>query len=136
MTAQFILIDHRPSGKAAGGAAGTKSQAKKLSPKKSKSGAKPKTEDKVPEFPEFRPLPIGYAVYGQLPKRLGHFETIPSLVKSLRASKKLPGGSNTVFATVRDIKGLKSKSFRAGLAKLPDELTIVVRPGEPDAQRR
>jgi hypothetical protein len=85
-----------------------------------------------PKFPPWFPLPIGTVkVFGQNPNHLGEFDSISSLLKSLHAagvSAKLPGGSNTVFATVKDLSGLEKTSLHHELARLPSELTIVVGP--------
>ncbi len=83
------------------------------------------------KFPEHIPLPIGtLIVMGQEPHGVGHFDNLSSLAASLRTKVgSLPGGSNTVFATVGDIADLQSTSLHDSLAKLPDHLTIVVGQG-------
>jgi hypothetical protein len=57
-------------------------------------------------------------------------------MKSLQAAyvaATLPGGSNTVFATVKHVADLMEKGFQTELDKLPDQLTIVVNSSKPDA---
>jgi hypothetical protein len=43
-------------------------------------------------------------------------------------SATLPGGSNTVFATVKDLSGLEQTTVHQELDRLPSALTIVVGP--------
>jgi hypothetical protein len=54
-----------------------------------------------------------------------------SMFKSMHKAgmgAKLPGGSNTVFATVEDLSELELSSIHHELSRLPSELTIVVGP--------
>lgn len=87
---------------------------------------------KRPKFPPHIPLPIGAVkVFGQNANHLGDFDSISSLFNSLHEGgmvAKLPGGSNTVFATVKDWSGLEKTAVHHELARLPSELTIVVGP--------
>jgi hypothetical protein len=92
-----------------------------------------------PDIPPWRPLPVGTVkVFGQAPNEVGQFDSIPALFHSLHGaglSTKLPGGSNTVFATVKDLGELENSSLRDELAKLPPELTIVISPINRDERK-
>lgn len=83
------------------------------------------------------PLPVGtLKVLGQAPNHVGDFDSFPTLFQSLHATgitTRLPGGSNTVFATVEDTSALEETWLREALGRLPSELTIVVAPKSRDA---
>ncbi|MEA2886011.1 MAG: hypothetical protein QOD11_371 [Bradyrhizobium sp.] len=85
-----------------------------------------------PKFPVWIPLPIGAVkVFGQGANHLGDFDSISSMFNSLHEagmSATLPGGSNTVFATVKDLSGLEQTTVHQELDRLPSALTIVVGP--------
>jgi hypothetical protein len=146
MPAQLIVIPSTPGEAAAAAPEIVETKAKPAAPvpeaaPEKKKGKKAKADDKVAKppapdtifpLPQYNPFPMvsTIAVLGQLPNALGHFDTILSLVKSLGldgAIAKLPGGSNTVFATVKEISSLDSEPLQRALAKLPEQLTIVVK---------
>jgi hypothetical protein len=71
-------------------------------------------------------VPVGtFTVAGQDPVKIGHYKTVEELLGSGRV-KTLPGGSNTVFATVENLHGLHAPSVHMQLRALPKELTIIV----------
>jgi len=137
MPAQVILLEAEAPEKAAAAKPGRPAaSAKPGGVKAGKPKSPPSQPDQPPpgtKYPPWRPINISsVAVFGQKPHALGHFDDMTALVASLR-NAKVPGGSNTVFATVKSAKDMHSKSFRQGLGKLPDALTIVVKPVGPDA---
>lgn len=82
-------------------------------------------------YPPHIPIPIGTLnIFGQKPVQIGHFKTVGDLLESVHSWKNLPGGSNTVFATVGNLHDLKIPSVHDRLAKLPSELTIIVHEGK------
>src|ERR1700728_3795819 len=88
----------------------------------------PEADDNDPYGPDW--IPIGtLSIYGQHPVRIGHFGTVEEVLVSPRV-RALPGGSNTVFATVQNLHGIRGRSLGEQLGKLPNELTIVVHEGE------
>jgi hypothetical protein len=95
------------------------------------SGASGQADD---PYGPYRPVPIGVLnIYGQKPLDIGHFDTVAKVLESLHG-KRLPGGSNTIFASVAhlDEKQLDDVQLRAlhrQLERLPDELTIIVHEG-------
>jgi hypothetical protein len=88
------------------------------------------------KYPPYRPLPIGALykafhvgtmnVFGQEPTQVGRFDSVKELLDMAHSRKGLPGGSNTIFATVRKVGKIDPKSLHGGLKGLPDELTIIV----------
>lgn len=113
-----------------------KKQEKRAEPKEDKkeekkSAASPAGGDQEPIYPPHIPIPVGtLAIFGQKPLQLGHFKTVGDLMEEVQSWNKLPGGSNTVFATVANLNDLKFPSIHERIAKLPKELTIVVHEGE------
>ena len=133
MPAQLILVElgsfHAPSAK---DDSRTKPQDAQPKEKRAKPSKKPKSK-----YPPFRPFPVtsSVIVFGQNPKPLGHFETLNSLVQSLQhGDQSLGGASNTLFATVETMDALDTIAFHDDLAKLPDELTIIVGHSLSDAK--
>jgi hypothetical protein len=125
MAAQVIVLDAEVSGSAPIG------EAEKDRPTETKPADEPPKPK--PKYPKWRPINIAtVVVVGQKPHELGHFDSMTSLAKAVHGYR-LPGGSNTVFATVNHADDLNSEEFQERLGELPDALTIVVRPGEPDA---
>jgi hypothetical protein len=125
MPAQIIVLD----AEAVGSAPTTEAEAgQPVEAKPAEESGKPK-----PKYPKWRPINLATAlVVGQKPQELGHFDSMTALAKAAHRYK-LPGGSNTVFATVKHTGDLGSEAFHESLSKLPDALTIVVRSGGPDA---
>jgi len=79
----------------------------------------------------YRPLPIGVLnVFGQAPVKVGHFENVAKLLDAVHAQKILPGRSNTIFATVGNLRDVQSPPVRTLLERLPDELTIIAHEGK------
>jgi len=134
MTAQLIVLGNFEvvDGTVVGPA---KPKGKSTSPGTGKEAAPPvslkPTPPKRPQLPPRFPFPTGHvAVFGQKPHDLGQFTDMSSLLAELHQGDKLRGGpSRTVFATVQDVGGLGSHSVKQGLARLPGELTILVKPG-------
>ncbi|HLH91523.1 MAG TPA: hypothetical protein VKX28_23985 [Xanthobacteraceae bacterium] len=123
MPAQVILLD--------AAAPGSTAEAERDQPVETKPPEEPSKPK--PKYPKWRPINMATVlVVGQKPHELGHFDSMTALAKAVH-DHKLPGGSNTVFATVKHIRDLNSEMFHATLGKLPDALTIIVRPGGPDA---
>jgi hypothetical protein len=79
----------------------------------------------------FRAAPVGALnVFGQKPLRMGHFADVATLLDEVHARKQLPGGSNTLFASVANLDDMHSPPVRDKLKKLPEQLTIVVHQGK------
>ena len=117
------LGDESPGSSAAGSGTG-------LSSPSPGDGGKPLgTLPNIPKWPG--PLPIGTVkIFGQTPNHFGEFDSFPKLFQELHKAgvlQKLPGASNTVFATVKDLSELGKPSLGHALAQLPSELTIIVR---------
>ena len=79
----------------------------------------------------YRPIPIGVLnVYGQKPLDIGHFESVAKVLDSVHSRAGLPGGSNTIFASVRHLEDMRNdvklRSLHSKLEVLPNELTIIV----------
>jgi hypothetical protein len=70
-------------------------------------------------------------VYGQGPWDIGHFASVAKLLDSEHFYRGLPGGSNTVFASVDHLDDMRFlDDVKSRLGKLPDELTIIVHEGK------
>ena len=98
-------------------------------PPKSPEETREKPLESTPTtYPPFRPIPVGLtSVFGKKTFPIGHFDTMSLLMKELET---LPSTRRTVYATVGDFSGLRSKTVRRQLSGLPDELTILVGRGK------
>jgi hypothetical protein len=118
MPAQFIVVARQAQQKA--------NKPKKATPQ---PGGDSGSEETI--YPPPIWIPIGtMSIFGQEPMQIGHFNTVGGLLEFVHSWKKLPGGSNTVFATVGNLHDLKIPSVHNRLAALPNELTIIVHEGE------
>jgi hypothetical protein len=138
MPAQLIVIAKR-----AGESSGAKSeQPDKGTKTKKKSGPVATSQGSgggEDPYGPYWPIPVRtLSVHGQKPVEIGHFANMTKLLDSVHSRKGLPGGSNTLFASVEDLRGMRSlnvmqsKLLHRRLESLPDELTIIVH----EAKRR
>lgn len=122
MPAQLVVI-------AAAANAGTKTKDEKKT--SGPEGAARVPPARGPKYPPYRRPPVGVPnILGQTAVRVGHFEDVATLLDQVRAQKPPLGPSNTIFASVKNLGDVQSRSVRSKLAKLPKELTIVVHEGK------
>jgi hypothetical protein len=128
MAAQLIVARSRSGGKSTGKPAQKpdaelekdKQEEKETAPPAG-SGAGPVEDPYGPDW-----IPVGSMnVTGQNPVTIGHYKTVEELLGS-EGVRTLPGGSNTVFATVENLHGLDAPSVQTKLNALPKELTIII----------
>jgi hypothetical protein len=73
------------------------------------------------------PIPVGTLnVYGQKPIDIGHFADMAAMLDAVHLRQGLPGGSNTLFASVGSLHNARTPNLHDRLKALPDELTIIV----------
>lgn len=136
MAAQLIVIAKQADVETgAKSKKGAKERPKKPGPVAAGEGA---TGAEDPYGPYF-PIPVRTLnVYGQKPIDIGHFADMTELLDAVHSRGGLPGGSNTLFASVGNLRNMRTSNkvqldlLRNRLATLPDELTIIVH----EAKRR
>jgi hypothetical protein len=136
MPAQLIVIA-KEAGEGVGGQSEKATKEKKKTPSVVAAGeGSGGGED---PYGPYYPIPVRTLnVYGQSPVHIGHFANMTKLLDSVHSRGGLPGGSNTLFASVGDLRGMRSSNkvrssqLQSRLASLPDELTIIVH----EAKRR
>lgn len=111
MPAQLVIMAYRGLGEAEARTLAAQGKKKTGGKSKGKRGQQTKPPEGESQLPPYYPLPVTTAifVYGQQPRPVGDFDSVPALLKSLKTSGELGGPSNTVFATVRDINNLLSR---------------------------
>lgn len=125
MPAQLVVLSQSAAEKPAG-------PSKKAAEKK-KGGVKKepgRRKDKDSD-PGDIPVPVIFTVVGQKAFTVGHFANLSTLLDKVHARKRLPGGSNTMFASVAKLEDLKSPAVHDKLERLPEQLTIIVHEGKP-----
>ena len=124
MAAQLVVIAKKSAGEETGAEAEKQPEKGQKSGSAAAGGASTGGAD---PYGPYWPIPVGTLnVYGQKPVHIGHFADMGEMLAAVHSRKGLPGGSNTLFASVGNLHNMRTSKVHEQLAALPDQLTIIV----------